>query len=96
MPEHQAGRSAGDWFEALARSADAVAETAEMSARVHDEAVGHLPGAAEHAQRERRLAAAERAAAAAFRRHEMPSDEVRRAIRACGVGPAGGAPDPAP
>ncbi|GAA3336527.1 hypothetical protein GCM10020358_29500 [Amorphoplanes nipponensis] len=75
---------AGDLFESLARTADAIADTAERSARVHDAAVGRLPGAAEHARRERRLAAAERAAAEAFRRHEIPSRAVTQAIRDCG------------
>jgi hypothetical protein len=80
--EREAERPARDWFEVLARTADTVAETAEMSARVHDNAAGHLPGAAEHAQRERRLAAAERAAAAAYRNHAIPPKEVMQTIRA--------------
>jgi hypothetical protein len=70
-----------DMFEALARTADAVAETAEASADVHDQAIGQLPGAAEHAERDRRFAAAERAAAHAYRNHQVPPDEVRRVIR---------------
>lgn len=70
-----------DMFEALARTADSIAETAEASADIHDEAVGSLPGAAEHAARDRRFAEAERAAADAYRSHEVPSDEVRQAIR---------------
>jgi hypothetical protein len=90
MSEPDAARSAVDWFEALARSADAVAETAEMSARVHDSAARHLAGAAEHARRERRIAAAERAAAESYRRHEMPTDEVRQVIRDDGRDPADG------
>jgi hypothetical protein len=68
-------------FEALARTADAVAETVAMSADVHDQAAGNLPGAAEHAQRDRRFAAAERAAAAAYRSGEVPPDDVQEAIR---------------
>jgi hypothetical protein len=70
-----------DTFEALARTADAIAETAEAGAAVHDQAVGHLPGAAEHAERDRLFAAAERAAAHAYRNHEVPPAEVRQVIR---------------
>jgi septal ring factor EnvC (AmiA/AmiB activator) len=68
-------------FEALAATADRIAESAEHSAAVHDELGDHLPGAHEHAERDRRFAAAERAAAAAYRAHEVPSDEVRQVIR---------------
>lgn len=68
-------------FKKLARTSEAVAQTAELSAAVHDGAVGTLPGAAEHAETDRRFAAAERAAAAAFRRGEVPPDEVRQVIR---------------
>ncbi len=68
-------------FEALANTADAIAETAEASAHVHDGAVGNLPEAAEHAARDRRFAAAERAAADAYRNHQVPPDEIRHAIR---------------
>lgn len=68
-------------FEALAKTADAIAETAEASAVVHDDATGHLPGAAEHAERDRRFAAAERAAAQAYRDHDVPPAEVREVIR---------------
>jgi len=80
-----------DTFEALARTADAIAETAEASADVHDRAIGQVPGAAEHAERDRRFAAAERAAAHAYRNHQVPSDEVRQAIRE--ARPNGGAQD---
>jgi pyruvate/2-oxoglutarate dehydrogenase complex dihydrolipoamide acyltransferase (E2) component len=68
-------------FERLADLAEQVAGTAEHSADVHDGIGAHLPGAREHAERDRRLAAAERAAAAAYREHRMPSDEVRAVIR---------------
>jgi hypothetical protein len=89
MMNHDAEQSARDHlFEALARTADAIAETAEVSACVHDRAVAHLPGAAEHAQRERRFAAAERAAAVAYRNHEVPPDDVMQVIRDSGRGPA--------
>jgi hypothetical protein len=70
-----------DMFEALARTAEAIAETAEASTDVHKQAAGNLPGAEEHAARDRRLAAAERASAHAFRNHEIPPDEVRQVIR---------------
>ena len=71
-------------FEDLAQMAETIAETEERSAVVHGNAAGHLPGAVEHAARSRRFAAAERAAAAAYREHELPSDEVRKAIRDSG------------
>lgn len=70
-----------DMFEALARTADAIAETADASADVHEDAAGNLPEAAEHAERDRRLAAAERAAADALRDGRIPPDEVRQVIR---------------
>lgn len=86
--DHDAEQSAGYLFEALARTADAIAETVEASARIHDRMVAQLPGAAEHAQRERRFAAAERAAAVAYRNHEVPPDGVLQVIRDSGRGPA--------
>jgi len=70
-----------DMFEALARTAEAIAETAAASADVHIQAADDLPGAEEHAARDRRFAAAERASAYAFRNHEIPPDEVRQVIR---------------
>jgi hypothetical protein len=90
MTGHDAECRAGDLFETLARTADAIADTAEMSARVHDRAAAYLPGAAEHARRERRLAAAERAAATAYRNREVPSAQVIRAIRDSRRGPVAG------
>jgi len=73
-----------DMFEALARTAEAIAETADTSADVHDRATQHLPGAGEHAARDRRLADAERAAAIAYRNHRAPPPEIRQAIREAG------------
>ena len=72
-------------FAALAETADAIAQTEENSAHVHDDAAAYLPGASEHAARSRRLAKAEKAAAAAFREHRVPPDDVRQVIRECGV-----------
>lgn len=68
-------------FEALARTAESIGRTAERGAAVHDQIAEHLPGAAEHAVRERRFAEAERAAAAAYRRREVPSEDILRMIR---------------
>jgi len=70
-----------DMFETLARTAEAIAEIADHSADVHDNATQHLPGAGEHAARDRRLADAGRAAAAAYRNHQVPSPDVQQAIR---------------
>jgi hypothetical protein len=83
-----------DTFDDLARTADAIAETAEASAEVHDQATEYLPGAAEHADRDRRFAAAERAAAHAYRNHQIPPDAVRQVIRE--ARPAGDAQDEPP
>ncbi|GAA4975457.1 hypothetical protein GCM10025331_82510 [Actinoplanes utahensis] len=43
-----------------------------------------LPEAHEHAARDRHLAAAERAAAAAYRNEKMPAPDVRDVIREAG------------
>ncbi|XVU21884.1 hypothetical protein ACQPZJ_32055 [Actinoplanes sp. CA-054009] len=65
-------------FDRMADLADDLADTAEESARVHDQ----MPGGADHAALDRRFAAAERDAADAYRAHEVPSDDVRDTIRA--------------
>ncbi|GAA0503284.1 hypothetical protein Ade02nite_36090 [Paractinoplanes deccanensis] len=76
---------AAESFESLADSAEMAARTAEMSARVHDQMTDRVAGAAEHAERDRTLAAAEWEAAAAYRAHEVPPDEVRETIRRAGT-----------
>ena len=80
-----------DLFESLAETAEKIAETAARSADVHDE-LTTLPGAEEHATRDRRLSAAEHDAAAALRRHEVPSDATRQVVRESRPGDG---PDPA-
>ena len=82
------GQARAAAFARMARIAEDVAETAERSAAVHDEMGAYLPDAPEHAERDRRLAAAERDAAAAYREHRLPSEEVRAVIRDSGS-PAG-------
>jgi hypothetical protein len=72
-------------FQRLAEAAEAMAATAETSARIHDQMTNEQPDAAEHAARERLLAAAERDAAEAFRAGELPSSASREAIRASGT-----------
>ena len=61
--------------EALARLAESIAATTEHSAKVHDRMSARMPEAAEHAARERRLAAAE-----AYRQGRAPSADVRQQI----------------
>ncbi|MEU4420887.1 hypothetical protein AB0F81_09685 [Actinoplanes sp. NPDC024001] len=75
-------------YERLAKSADEVARTVELSADVHEQMTDHNPRAAERAEDLRRLAAAEREAAAAYRRGETPSEEVQQTIRTRGHVPA--------
>jgi hypothetical protein len=70
-----------DAFEALARTAEGIAQTADYSADVHENATQYLPGAGEHAARDRRLADAERAAAAAYRDRQVPPPDVQQIIR---------------
>jgi hypothetical protein len=82
-------------FERLAQVAERIAATAEYSARVHDQMVGHLPDAMDRAAGQRRLAAAEKAAAVAYRNLEVPPTTVRRAIVASGRQSRRTAPSPA-
>ena len=85
-------------FEELAQSAENLARTAELSAEVHAQMPTHLLTPPDHTGRERLLAAAERAAAEAYRAHRVPADEVRDAIRRAGDIstnlPGGGSADP--
>jgi hypothetical protein len=71
----------GAFFDLMAKVAEGIADTLDQSADVHERAVGRVRGAAERTARDRRLADAERAAATAYRNHEMPTEEVREAIR---------------
>jgi hypothetical protein len=71
-------------FEELAERAEGLARTAELSAEVHAQMPAHLLTPPDHAGRDRMLAAAERAAAEAYRAHRLPPDEVRDAIRRAG------------
>ena len=68
----------------VARTAEYIARVAEQSADVHDALTGSVPGAEEHAARNRRLAAAERTSAGAVRRGGLPPESARRVIRAGG------------
>lgn len=79
--EESLSEQAAYQYESLAEAASEVARTVEMSADVHDQMTGHDPQAAERARDLRRLAAAERTAAAAYLRGEMPSEEVQKTIR---------------
>jgi hypothetical protein len=67
-------------FEAAAESAERLAALAERSAEIHDRLPESVEGVREHAARDRRLAAAEREASDAFRRHELPADAIRQVI----------------
>ena len=68
----------------LAQTAESIARTVEWSADVHAGLADKGPEVLEHAERDRRFAAAERAAAAALRRGELPPEAARRVIRAGG------------
>jgi hypothetical protein len=68
----------------VARTAENVARIAEQSADVHEALTGSTPDAREHAARDRRLATAERASAAALRRGALPPESARQVIRAGG------------
>jgi methyl-accepting chemotaxis protein len=68
----------------LARSAEAVAAVAEHSAAIHDAMAqrgGLIGDARERAERARRFAAVERAAARAYRAGSLPPDGAGEAIR---------------
>ena len=74
--------SFAEQYDRLAQVAENLAYTAEASATLHDQMADRLPSAAEHAARDRLFAAAERRAAQSYRAHELPSKEVRQAVRA--------------
>jgi hypothetical protein len=80
-------------FDELAQRAEELARTAELGAEVHAQLPSHLVNPPDHAERERILAAAERAAAEAYRAHQVPPTDVRAAIIRAGhinaTGPAG-------
>ncbi|WP_067500239.1 hypothetical protein [Actinoplanes sp. TFC3] len=59
-------------FERSARNAEALSATIEKSAEVHEAMRETLPGAAEHAAKDRRVAAEEREAAKTLRAHIVP------------------------
>ena len=67
-------------FDELAQRAEELARVAEHSAEVHEQLPPHLLNPPDHPERERLLAAAERAAAEEYRAHRVPPDEVRAAI----------------
>jgi hypothetical protein len=79
-PDTRPAEQMAELFDALARRADEVAEAAEHSADVHERLPPHVLSPPDHLERDRMLAAAERAAAEAYRAHRVPSDEVRAAI----------------
>jgi hypothetical protein len=81
----------GETYERLALAAESLACTLDYSAAIRDDLAGLQPQAREHAGRDRRLAAAERAAAHALRARELPPPQVREVIRSGGrVGSPGG------
>ena len=67
-------------FDSSAADADAVARAATESADAHDRMARHVPGASEHADQDRDLAAAQNAAAGAYRAHREPPDRARHVI----------------
>ena len=67
-------------FDQLAQRAEEVARVAEYSAQVHEQLPSHLLSPPDHVERDRTLAAAEHAAAEAYRAHQVPPDEVRADI----------------
>jgi hypothetical protein len=71
-------------FDGLGQRAEDLARTVEFSAEVHAQMPSHLLNPPDHAERERKLAAAERAAAEAYRAHQVPADKIRDAIRQAG------------